>query len=64
MTSTPLRQVDDCFYLDEAGQIYFSVANFLSVNALPNHPLLKLVVIEELLNIFPEVQIIDSDPNQ
>jgi hypothetical protein len=59
MTSTRLKKVDDCFYLDESGQIYFSVSNFLRVNDLPNHPLLKIVVIEELLDIFPEAEILD-----
>jgi hypothetical protein len=59
MTSTRLKKVDDCFYLDESGQIYFSVSNFLRVNDLPNHPLLKIVVIEELLDVFPEAEILD-----
>lgn len=60
MTSARLKKVDDCFYLDESGQIYFSVSNFLHVNDLPNNPLLRIVVIEELLDIFPEVQILDE----
>ena len=54
-----LPWLDDCFYLDESGQIYFSVSNFLRVNDLPNHPLLKIVVIEELLDVFPEAEILD-----
>jgi hypothetical protein len=59
MTFTRLKKLDDCFYLDESGQIYFSVSNFLRVNDLPNHPLLKIVVIEELLDVFPEAEILD-----
>ena len=60
MTSTRLTKVDDCFYLDESGQIYFSVSNFLRVNDLPNDPLLTIVLIEELWDIFPEAQVLDE----
>jgi hypothetical protein len=58
--TTRLKKVDDCFYLDESGQIYFSVSNFLHVNDLPNHPAFRIVVIEELLDVLPEVRILDE----
>jgi hypothetical protein len=60
MTSARLKKVDDCFYLDESGRIYFSVSNFLHENDLPNNPVLRAAVIEELLDLLPEVQILDQ----
>jgi hypothetical protein len=61
MTSRRLKKVDDCFYLDDIGQIYFSVSNLLQVNGLPDHPVLRAVVIEELSDMFPEVQILEDE---
>jgi hypothetical protein len=53
-------KVDECFCCDEYGTIYFCVGAFLRLNKLPDDPRLKLVVIEELLDVFPEVQILDE----
>jgi hypothetical protein len=53
-------KIDECFRCDEYGTIYFCVGAFLRLNKLPDDPRLKLVVIEELLEIFPEVQILEE----
>jgi hypothetical protein len=57
--SHPMK-VDECFCCDEYGTIYFCVGAFLRLNKLPDDPRLRLVVIEELLDVFPEVQILDE----
>jgi len=57
---TPAMKVDDCFYSDDSGNVYFCVSDFLRVNQFPDDPRLKAVVIEELLDMFPGVQIVDE----
>jgi hypothetical protein len=58
MAKNRLTKVDDCFYLDESGRIYFCVSDFLKANDLPNHWSLRLIVVDEVLEIFPEVLIL------
>jgi hypothetical protein len=60
MTASRLTKVDDCFYLDGSGNVCFSVSAFLRANELPDEPRLKLVVIEELLNMFPNIRVLDE----
>jgi hypothetical protein len=62
MTPDKYTRVDDCFCLDDSGNIWFCISNFLHANELPDDPRLILVVIEELLDIFPEVQLLYTSP--
>jgi hypothetical protein len=60
MTRLQLTKVSDCFYSDDSGNIYFCVSEFLRVNQLPDDPSLRIVVVEELSDMFPEVRVIDG----
>ncbi len=60
MIENRLTKVDDCFYVDDSGNIYFCVTEFLKANKLPDDWSFRLIVIEELLGIFPEVLILSE----
>jgi hypothetical protein len=54
----PLEKVGTCFYVDEAGNTYFCVEDFVRENQLPDSPELRLAVIEELREILPGILIL------
>jgi hypothetical protein len=56
----PLEKVGDCFYADDAGNIYFSVQDFLRENALPDSPEVRLAVIEIAQEDFPEILMLEE----
>jgi hypothetical protein len=60
VTLNLIRELDDCFYSDGLGNVYFCVSNFLRANDLPNDPDLRIAVIEELLDMFPDVRVLDE----
>lgn len=56
----PLEKVGDCFYVDDAGNTYFSVVDFIRENQLPDSRELRLAVIEELKEIYPGILIVEE----
>jgi hypothetical protein len=54
------ENLGSCFRL-EGDITFFSVAEFMRVNQLPNDPRLREVVIEELCEMFPDVRIIEEE---
>ena len=54
-----LRKVSDCIYVDEAGKTYFSVEDFIRINKLLDCQALRLAVVEEVLEIWPEILILE-----
>jgi hypothetical protein len=62
-TKTMLKIFDNlgsCFRL-EGDTTFFSVADFMRVNQLPDDPRLQEVVIEELREMFPAVRIVEEE---
>ena len=55
----PLRKVGDCFYVDEAENTYFSVDDFIRVNKLLDCQALRLAVVEEVMELWPEILILE-----
>ncbi len=54
-----LRKVGDCIYLDEAENTYFSVDDFIRVNKLLDCRALRLAVVEEVLELWPGILILE-----
>jgi hypothetical protein len=57
---SPLEIVGDCVYVDGAGNMYFSVEDFVRANDLPDSPALRLAIIEIAQEIFPELLILEE----
>jgi hypothetical protein len=57
---SPLEKVGDCFYVDDAGNMYFSVDDFLRSNDLPDSPVVRQAVIEIAEEEFPEMLILEE----
>lgn len=57
---SPFEKVGDCFYVDNAGNMYFSVDDFLRSNDLPDSPMVRLAVIEIAQEEFPEMLILEE----
>lgn len=47
-------------FRQEGDATFFSVADFLRVNGLPDDPQLRSVVVEEVLDMFPNVLIVEE----
>jgi hypothetical protein len=54
------KKAGDCFYIDNAGNPYFSVEDFLRNNQLPDSPVLRLAVIELAQEIIPSIRILEK----
>ncbi len=54
-----LRKVSDCIYVDEAGKTYFSVEDFIRINKLLDCQALRLAVVAEVLEMLPEILILE-----
>ena len=54
------KKIDDYFYADDRGIIYFCVADFLRVNHLPDLPEMRDAVIDDLLKSAPEIPILEE----
>jgi hypothetical protein len=54
------RKIDDYFYADHRGAIYFCVTDFLRTNNLPDEPAIRRVVVEDLRAIAPEMPILEE----
>jgi hypothetical protein len=54
-----LRKVSDCIYVDEAGKTYFSVEDFIRMNKLLDCRELRLAIVEEVLEMWPEILILE-----
>lgn len=55
-----LEQADSCFHFDGSGKPVFSVSEFIRLNGLPDDPRLRKVIIEELLEVLPDVRILED----
>jgi len=53
-----LKRIDDYFYADENGVIYFCVSDFLRINNLPDEPAFRRVVIDDLREIAGDMPIL------
>jgi hypothetical protein len=56
----PLDKIANSFYVDAVGNTFFCVADFLRENQLRDSPELRLVVVEEIREIFPGVLILEE----
>jgi len=54
------RKIDDFFYADQDGRIYFCVRDFIQINDLPDVPAMRRVVIDDLRTIAPEMPILEE----
>ena len=57
---SPFKKIDNYFYADERGAIYFCVTDFLRTSNLPDEPAMRRVVIEDLRAIAPEMPILEE----
>jgi hypothetical protein len=57
---SPFKKIDNYFYADERGAIYFCVRDFIRTNNLPDEPAMRRVVIEDLRAIAPEMPILEE----
>jgi len=53
-------KVETCFRLDDTGQAVFSVTAFIRVNRLRDDPRLRMVIMEELRALFPDIRILEE----
>jgi hypothetical protein len=60
MNNIRLEKIAPAFYIGPGGLEYFCLAEFLSGRKLPDHTLLKLVVIEDLLRALPGIRMLES----
>ncbi len=57
----PLKRINNsCFYVDAAGNPVFSVDDFIRQNGLPDDPNIRVVVIEELRLMDPDILILEE----
>jgi hypothetical protein len=54
------EKVGDCFYVDDGGNTYFCVEDFVRQNRLPDSPALRLALIEVAQEIFPGIRILEE----
>jgi hypothetical protein len=59
-TLSRFKKIDDYFYADDGGNIYFCVSDFLQTNNLPDEPAMRRVVIEDLRAIAPDMPIMEE----
>jgi len=50
----------DCIWIDEDGNIYFCLTDFIRMNKLPDSQGLRMVIIEELREMIPDMLIIED----
>jgi hypothetical protein len=55
-----INDLGNCFWL-EGEATFFSVAEFIRVSNLKDCPQVRQAVVEELLDIFPDVRIVEED---
>jgi len=55
-----LTRVTSCMYVDDAGNKYFCVEEFLRDNGLRDTPLIRKVVAEEFKEVFPGILIVEE----
>jgi hypothetical protein len=55
-----LLKLDNCFCLDDKGSTIFSVVAFIRLNGLSDDPRLRIVIIEEIREIFPNIRILEE----
>ncbi len=55
-----LKRVTSCMYVDDAGNQYFCVEEFLRDNRLPDTPQIRKVVAEEFREIYPGILILEE----
>jgi hypothetical protein len=48
------------FYVDDTGNMYFCVEDFVRENELPDSPALRLAVIELAQEVFPGILILEQ----
>jgi hypothetical protein len=51
---------NSCFYVDGAGNPVFSVEDFIRQSGLPDDPRVRMVVIEELRQMDPDIRILEE----
>jgi hypothetical protein len=54
------EKVGDCFYIDDAGNMYFCVEDFVHHNELPDTPLVRQAIIEIAQEAFPDIRILEK----
>ena len=57
----PLNQVTECIYVDDDGQIYFSIGDFLRTSGLPNDERFRRVIEEEIEETTPDIRILEEE---
>ena len=56
-----LRQTDDCLYVDEEGNHYFSLVEFFEVHRqLPDTPEMRRIVAQEIKSAVPGIVMLED----
>jgi hypothetical protein len=59
MPRSSFTKASDYFYTDAAGNVYFSVDEFIQMNELPDTPELRAIVIDYMQEILPGILILE-----
>lgn len=54
------EKVGDFFYVDDAGNMYFCLEDFVRQHRLPDSPALRIALIEIAEETFPGIQILEE----